>query len=451
MTNNQRRLLIIPAIVLGVVIFMLMSGGEQAVPRGVSGEHATPVRFMTVQLQSVVPVAQGNGSVVPTRVWSAISQVQGRVVELPRQFRAGEVIQAGQLLLRVDDTDYLLAQAQAKAAIQATQAQLNQLTLQEGNLNASLKIEQALYDSAYKEWQRLQTLAKQGTVSSSQLDAQERAYLAQRQQLQNVKNSLALLPADRLVLQGQLAQQQAQLAQAELNLQRTTLVAPFNARLAEMNVELDQYVRVGEVLAVLDDMEQAEVKAQFSMDHFRQLFQPIDIKSMMAKGEMPSPHMLNLTAQVRLGGNGETIRWPAMFVRTDAVIDPQTRTVGAVVAVDKPYANAMPPLRPPLVKGMYVEVWLAGAAYAGQIAIPRHALHGDEVYLITDENRLERRKVKLQLRQSGFVTIASGVEVGERVVVSDLIPAVDGMLLAPVEDEALITSLHALLNAGIGE
>jgi len=451
MTDSKRRLLIIPALALGIVVFMLMSGGKQGAPREEQGEHATPVRFISTQAQEVVPVALGNGSVSPTRVWSAISQVQGRVVALPSQFRAGMVIQKDQVLLRIDDTDYQLALAQAKAAIQATEAQLKQLASQQNNFNISLKIEQEVFVSAEKEWQRLKQLAKQGTVSKSQLDAQERAYLAQKQQLQNIKNSLELLPSDRAVLKAQLAQQQALLEQAQLNLQRTTLKAPFNARLAEVNVELDQYIRVGEVLAVLDDMDQAEVEAQFPLEHFAQLVQPIDIKAMMAKGEMPGPHMLNLKSRVQLNSNGGVISWDANFARTDAAIDPQTRTVGAVVTVDDPYANAMPPLRPPLVKGMYVSVLLEGPSHANQIAIPRQALHGDEVYVINADKRLQRRKVVLHLRQAGFVTVASGIAAGEQVVISDLIPAVDGMLLQPVEDQAATAKLNASLAGGMGE
>ncbi len=435
MIKNKRRLLIIPAIALGVVIFMLMSGGKQEPPRQEQGEHATPVRFITVQAQDVIPVAVGNGSVVPTRVWSAVSQVQGRVVELPSQFRAGMVIEKGQTLLRVDGADYQLALVQAKAAIQATEAQLKHLKSQEGNLNTSLKIEQEVYNSAEKEWQRLKTLAKQGTVSSSQLDTQERAYLAQKQQVQNIKNNLELLPSDKLVLQAQQAQQQAQLEQAQLNLERTTFIAPFNARLAEVNVELDQYIRVGEVLAVLDDMDQAEVEAQFPLEHFSQLLQPIDIKAMQARGEMPGPQMLKLKAKVQLLHNGDPIEWDARFVRTNAAIDAQTRTVGAVVAVDEPYLGALPPLRPPLVKGMYVSVLLEGSTHANQIVIPRQALHGDQVYVINQEQRLALRTVEVFLRQPGFVTSAKGIEAGDRVIVSDLIPAVQGMLLKPAENE----------------
>jgi len=448
MNQKARRLLIIPAIALGVVVFVLMTKGKSDAPRVEQQEHATPVRFITAVAQDVVPIAMGNGSVKPTRVWSAISQVQGRVVALPEKFRAGMVIQQGELLLRIDDADYQLALTQAKATILATNAQLKQISAQQSNFNASLEIEQAVFESADKELQRLKKLAKQGTVSTSALETQKRAYLGQKQQLQNLTNSLELLPSERAVLEAQLAQQQAQLAQAELNLERTRIYAPFNARLAEVNVELDQYIRVGELMAVLDDMEQAEVEAQFPLAHFSQLVQPFDIKGMMADGESLGPQVLKFKAKVQLMRNGEPIEWAARFVRTDAAIDPQTRTVGAVVAVDDPYAGAAPPLRPPLVKGMYVNVTLQGAPHTGQIAIPRQALHGEYIYLINSEQRLERRGVEVALRQPGFVTLREGVRAGERVVISDLVPAVEGMLLDPVEDKSATEALNRHLVQG---
>jgi RND family efflux transporter MFP subunit len=448
MNEKVRRLLIIPAIAIGVVVFVLMTKGKSDAPRVEQSEHATSVRFITAMEQDVTPSAIGNGSVKPTRVWSAISQVQGRIVELPEKYRGGMVIRKGERLLRIDDADYQLALTQVKASIQATEAQLKQLLAQKNNLNTSLKIEQEVFDSANKEWQRLKKLAKQGTVSTSTLEAQERAYLGQKQQLQNVKNSLELLPSDRAVLKAQRAQQQAQLEQAELNLKRTKIYAPFNARLAVVNVELDQYTRTGEVLAVLDDLDQAEVVAQFPLAHFSQLVQPLDMKGMIEKGESPGPQTLKLAAKVELMRNGDPIEWTARFVRMDAAIDPQTRTVGAVVAVDEPYAGAMPPLRPPLVKGMYVSVTLTGPPHSNQIAIPRQALHGDHIYVINKQQRLERRVVDVFLRQPGFVTLGSGISAGERVVISDLVPAVDGMLLKPIEDKNATDTLNRDVTLG---
>jgi RND family efflux transporter MFP subunit len=451
MRENLRRLLIVPAIAAGAGILFVMNNGREGAPRTPPQETATPVSYIRMQAQAVTPRALGNGSVRPARVWSAVSQVQGRVVELPAQYRVGTAVREGEQLLRIDDSEYKLALAQANATVLAIEAQLRQLQVQESNLRTSLAIEQEVLDSAANELQRLDELSGQGTVATSDRDAQERVFLGQKQALQNLKNSLELLPSERAVLEAQLAQQHAQLAQAELDLQRTTVRVPFDARVAEMNAELDQYVRQNDVIAVLDDMEQAEIEAEFALEHFVQLVQPLDMKALIAEGEILGPHLLNLRAKVSLHRNdGRVVEWPARFVRIDAAIDTQTRTVGAVVSVAEPYANAMPPLRPPLVKGMYVTVELQGPPHQNQIAIPRRALHGDQVYVINADSRLERRSVSVFLRLPGLVTLRTGVGAGERVVVSDVIPAIDGMLLDPVEDAAAAEALSRAVSGAAG-
>ncbi|OOZ39764.1 hypothetical protein BOW53_10335 [Solemya pervernicosa gill symbiont] len=431
MQEKHRKLLIIPAILFGLLVLFLLTKGRSEAPRTSESERATPVRIITVQPRDVTPRAVGYGTVRPARVWSAVSQVSGRVVELPDRVKAGKRIQADDLLLQIDEADYQLALSQAEANILSAEAQLKQLDAQEKNYRNSLAIEQRALSSSKKELQRKRKLAKQGTISASSLDTQERSHLNQLQSVQNLTNSLELIPADRTTKQASLAQQQAALAQAQLNLQRTRIVAPFNARLASVNIEHDQYVRQGEVLAELDDMGQAEIEVQLPIAQFAQLLPRINISELISQGVTPGPHLFNLQATVRIVDSG--VEWPARFVRTSAGIDPQTRTVGAVVAVDKPYENALPPLRPPLLKGLYVEVEFRGPPRTAQLAIPGHALHGNQVYIVNSEQRLERRLVETGLTQPGSATINSGIAPGEQLIISDLIPAIDGMLLQPMQ------------------
>jgi multidrug efflux pump subunit AcrA (membrane-fusion protein) len=126
-------------------------------------------------------------------------------------------------------------------------------------------------------------------------------------------------------------------------------------------------------------------------------------------------------------------------------IDPQTRTVGAIVEVDEPYRQAQPGIRPPLVKELFVEVEFMGKQRPDRLVIPRTAVHDERVYLVDDDNRLKIQPVKVGLIQPEFVEIQQGVAAGNRVVISDLLPAIDGMLLDPYEDEA--TQLRLIQQA----
>jgi multidrug efflux pump subunit AcrA (membrane-fusion protein) len=135
-----------------------------------------------------------------------------------------------------------------------------------------------------------------------------------------------------------------------------------------------------------------------------------------------------------------------------AEIDPETRTIGAIVAVDDPYAQAVSGVRPPLVRNLYVEVELRGEPRPGSIVVPRVAVHRRDdgrpvVYVADADDRLAFRDVVPGPAQSDLVVIANGLVAGDRVVVTDVIPAIAGMKLMPTPDEALAERLRARATA----
>jgi multidrug efflux pump subunit AcrA (membrane-fusion protein) len=95
------------------------------------------------------------------------------------------------------------------------------------------------------------------------------------------------------------------------------------------------------------------------------------------------------------------------------------------------------------VRNLFVEVEIRGRAIRQQVVIPLAALHEGNVYVVNDADRLELRAVTLRFEQGNFASVAQGVKPGERVVVSDLVPAVRGMLLEPITDEAAARGLIA--------
>ena len=114
-----------------------------------------------------------------------------------------------------------------------------------------------------------------------------------------------------------------------------------------------------------------------------------------------------------------------------------------MVSVDKPYEKVIPGTRPPLVKGMFCEVELRGRPRKGLIVIPRSALHEGHVYLVNGEQRLERRKVDVAFAQSSLVCLSGGLQKGEILVVADPTPAIEGLLVDPEVDAALLEELIA--------
>ncbi len=432
--NNQSRwhsLWVFPPILVGIAIFVFMLSGKQAPQKSERGEPTRFVRVITVQERDFIPVAEGYGSVQPAQVWAAVAQVSGRIIAMHPRLRDGGIITAGTELLQIDPADYELILAKS-------QTELAQLNAQGENSVASLKIEQRNLALSEKEFKRQNKLADQGTVSRSRADEAERAMLSTRSLVQNFQNTIALLPIQRSL-------QQAIITQAERDLANTRLTAPFNMRVSGLAIETHQFVSNGQTLLTGDSVERVEIIAQVSMADLRNLFVgqsnlPTDINTL-------TNNLAELTGFkpiVRMDvGNGLIAEWEAEFVRVSDKVDPQTRTMGIVVAVDRPMQKIIAGIRPPLSKGMFVQVAIAGRIQPDRIVLPRSVIRAGRVYIVNAENRLETRAVKRLYNQQQLAVIGEGLLAGEKIVVSDLIPAVDGMLLQSVVDEALQRSLSA--------
>ncbi|MET0068969.1 MAG: efflux RND transporter periplasmic adaptor subunit [Candidatus Thiodiazotropha sp.] len=432
---HWRKLLILPPIALGILLLLLMASNRQPPVKVEPGEPTKLVRTVEAQQLELIPMSEGYGAVQPARVWNAVAQVAGRIVEIHPRLRDGEIISEGSLLLQIDPADYQLNLAQAEAA-------LAELEVEASNAQASLSIEERSLGIAQREFQRISKLAKKGTASQSDVDDAERNLLAGRNAVQNVKNTLALLPTRRKVLQ-------AQLTQAERDLDNTRLLAPFNLRVTNMSIELDQYVSKGETLLAGDAVDRVEVIARFPLASLRRLFighERRDISADILSGNLAD--FVALQPKVRLDMGTTIAEWEAEFVRFSDNVDPETRTMGVVVAVDRPFEKIEPGIRPPLSKGMFVQVLLRGKPQPDRVVVPRSAVRDGIVYLADGESRLQRQPVDLLFSQGEISVITAGVSAGQRIVVSDLVPAVNGMQLETRPDEEIE---QAMVKAARGE
>lgn len=425
-----RKLLLVLPIVLGVLVLLWMATGKEPPATAQRGEPTRTVRIIEALELDLIPTAEGYGPVRPARVWEAVAQVKGQVVEIHSRLRDGEILAQGTELLRIDPVDYELALAEAEA-------ELAELAVQEQNARASLAIETRNLALAQQDLERARRLVKKGTTSKSAVDEAERSVLGARAAEQNLKNTLALIPARRKMLQ-------AKVKRAERDLAHSLIRAPFDLRVADLKVEADQFVAVGQTLFAGDAVDRVEIEVQVAMASLRRLFlgRP-EFKLDPARLSEQLTTMLGFSPLVRLDLGNYQAEWEARFVRFDDAVDAQTRTTGVVVAVDRPYDKIIPGYRPPLSKGMFVQVILRGKSHRPRILVPRAAVRDGAVLVADQDNRLRRRPVKVLFSQGQISVIERGITPGERVLVSDLIPAVEGMLLQPTIDEELAATLAA--------
>jgi multidrug resistance efflux pump len=184
-------------------------------------------------------------------------EVAGRIVEL--RVVDNQYIRKGDLLLVIDPTNYRIAVSQSESAVQQAQANVQnieaQMTVQEAQINASqaqLQQGQAALVFARQQAERYQTLAKDGwgTVQNaqqftSQLHQQEAAVQSAQESLNQTLRQAETLKAQRLSAEAGLAQAKAQLNQAEVNLERTRILAPVDGYVTNLLAQLGDYVNVG--------------------------------------------------------------------------------------------------------------------------------------------------------------------------------------------------------------
>ena len=284
------------------------------------------------------------------------------------------------------------------------------------------------------EVQRKQKLVSSGAVSSSELEREQRGVLAQRQSIPSLENTVNLYPAERRRLEAELARLEAQLKGARLDLQRTRVTMPFVGRIAEVGVEQFQFVRQGDRLATADAIAKAEINVQVPVWRLSALVRSEGITDISELRAVNIGERLGVSARVYLDLDDLLIEWEGRVVRFSDELDPQSRTLGVIVEVDKPYSNIQPGVRPPLVKGFFVRVELLGRPRPDTLVIPRSALYRGHVHVVNSDNRLERRKVRTEIDAASYYSVIEGLQAGDRIVVSDLVPAIDGMLIDPMDD-----------------
>ncbi|MCU7835246.1 MAG: hypothetical protein KZQ83_08300 [gamma proteobacterium symbiont of Taylorina sp.] len=422
-------------VIIGIIAIILLKQNTLAPKQKPLQEYAKSVRTFSILQVSVAPTAIGYGTVQPVTTWEAVAQVEGIITKKHPLLAKGAIIEKGSVLLQVDPTDYELKIAQIEADILANKAQLDELEVRLDNTQDSLDIEKKSLELTRKELQRLQRLVKQGGVSFSDVETQERIMLAQQQSVQSQNSSLKLFPSQRALLEAQLLQKQSQLETARRDLNNTHITIPFTGRISADNIELDQQVHIGNIMVTADALDKVEIEIQIPIRYFRGLLSSnngvsINLLDLSNKQNVT----FALKAKVVLREGGISTSWDARFARISDTLDPKTRTVGVIVEVDNPYKNVLPGSRPPLIKGFFVEVHLTGVSRPDSLVIPRSALHNQHLYFLNKDNRLEIRKINVDLFQAEFAIVSGEINKGDNIIISDLVPAIEGMLLLPHAD-----------------
>jgi len=441
-----RKALLIPPVVVGAAVLYYAIGERKAPERAEIEEAATVVRVINVEPQAFVPRVIGYGTVEPARTLKAIAQVSGRVSYINPNFKRGDFVSKGETLIRLLPEDYELEIAEAQTDIASAEVDLEELALNLKSQKKTLEIAKSVLELEKRDLERQKTLLDRNVSTNQTVETQEAAVLQQQTQVQDLENEIELNPVKRKALLQAKRKSEVRLETAKLNLARTEIRAPFDARVAAADVEIDEFVAAGQSFGELDGLDAADIDVQISpaqMAGFADLAFP-DRRPGETNLSGARRTLERLSATVRVGLGGRTATREARVKRVSDTVDPDTRSIGLIVTVDNPYTDVEPGVRPPLVKGMFAEVELSAPAVPDQTVLPRSAIVNGRIMTVSQDSRLVLSNADVIYQFEDFVVLREPLAEGTRVVVSDVSPVIEGMLLKPVEDENAASTLAAV-------
>jgi multidrug resistance efflux pump len=250
-------------------------------------------------------------------------EVSGRIVEL--HVVDNKYVRKGDLLLVIDPTNYRIAVSQSVAAVQQAQANVQnieaQITVQQAQINAGqaqLQRGNAALVFAQQQAERYQTLAKDGwgTVQNaqqftSQLHQQEATVQSAQENLNQELRQVESLKAQRLSAEAGLAQAKAQLNQAQVNLERTRILAPVDGYVTNLLAQLGDYVNVGVNTISLVDADSFWVDGYFEETNLGpiRVGDPAQIK-LMGRDEIVRGHVDSIARAINVANaapNGQGV------------------------------------------------------------------------------------------------------------------------------------------------
>ena len=329
------------------------------------------VETMVAYPSEVEAKISSQGTIRPEHEIFVTSELSGKVTWVSKNFLDGAGFQIGDTLMKIEKRDYELA-------LISTESSLFQARL-------ALEREEAEANLASIEWKRV------GKGDASSLTLRE-PQLAQARAV--------------------LAAAEAAYEQSKRNLERTSIIAPFDGRVRKKMVDLGTNLIPGSRLADIYATASFEVRLPIADKDIPFLGIPLDGTAIDLANR----------PEVRLSTSygGDELNTKGSIVRSQSEIDPKTRMISVIATI--PISNANSGFK----VGMFVNAEINGLSFPGVTVVPRSAVKDNMIWVVIDE-KLRRKSVEVIRFEKDFAFISDGLNKNDRILITRLSSYVDGM------------------------
>ncbi|MGB3143184.1 MAG: efflux RND transporter periplasmic adaptor subunit [Maribacter sp.] len=393
--NSKKILWICLAIIGGgiLVTALIFSTEPEAQQEGASLETAMLVDVTTIKKGTFEPLIVATGTVQPVEDVNLSPLVSGQVIRRDPAFTPGGFVKKNQVLLQIDPADYRNTLELRRSEYMQSQT--------------TLDTEMGRQEIAVQD---LQLITDDSLFGDNPLSEEERQLVLRKPQLNAVKANIGGA--------------KAAVDQAALNLERTTIRAPFDAHILSQNVTKGSLVTQGDILGRMVGTKEYWVVATVPVSKLQWLSFPDNNSE---KG-----------ASVRVENSSA---WPndayreGYLDRQIGALDGQTRLARVLIKVTDPLATTSElEGKPKLMIGTFVEVSIQADAIPNIVRLNRDYVRSNETVWVMKDGKLEIREVEIVLTDDTHAYIRSGLEDEEKVVITDLSTVSNGIGLRTAAD-----------------
>jgi len=430
--SMKRRILI--SIIAGACILLVGIGSMALLtmlrrPPAEAIRDETPLHVQAVRLvpEDVPVVIAGYGYVRALNVVDILPEVSGKIVEIYPNLEVGTVVPRGATLFVIDPRTYKARSEEAVALVEQYGNGIKRLNTQLASDRERLITLDRSRDLAEAEYNRVRQLYEKDQVGTqSAVDVAERAFNTAQDLVAQLERSLAVYPIQIDEFQNNLASARARMEVANINMERTRVVAPFDGRVTWVALEKDQYVAPGGRILSLADDSILEISVPLDSRDAQSWLQFNGTR--VAEDSAWFTQLDRVPCTVRWIEDKAGHTWEGVLDRVKQ-FDRTKLTLTVAVRIEGVNALSKDPDRLPLVDGMFCGVEMPGRIIKGAYRLPQWAVSFENTVYAAVDNRLRTVPVEVAWSYGDSAFVTGGLEPGDIVVTTRLVNPLEHSLL----------------------
>jgi len=419
------------SLALGVLGFSVLASLKEPPSERPSVERSFNVDVFEVEPVTLQEVVSGFGTARADREVTLAAQVSGEVIFAHDRLEEGGRFEGpssgpkadgsggsspGETLIVIDPRTYESQVRQIQGRLDELDAQIERLKKEQINNERLLAKAKKDVERYREEYERVRSLRERNVTTASSVTTAELELSRYEDTLVKMENEAELFPIRIAQTERTRDATAEELESARLDEERTVVKAPFDGTLCEVYVEQGQYLRAGDQIACLTDPTIVEIPIPITLGDFAKISARIGSA---------------LPPEARLAINEtDPPRWTGTVVRAAPKADSSSRTINVYVRVENSEQNS------PLLPGTFVHARIDGPTIHDAVTVPRDAIQSQSVYIV-DDGRAKRQEIEIARSLGPVSVIASGIEPGDQVLLTNLDAVFDGAAVKPQGSRSL--------------